>query len=71
MWDNLMFHFDDFCNNAHNEPKVDGKNRYCPGNRFSSTSDGEKVMCFKFDPEEWKGRNKEFLMGYPILNFHV
>ena len=28
-------------------------------------------MCFKFDREEFKDRNKEFLMGYPILNFHI
>ena len=71
MWDSLMFHFDFFCENAHKQPKVDGKNRYCAGKRFISTSDGETVMCFKFDPVEFKGRNKEFLMGYPILNFHI
>ena len=71
MWDSLMFHFDYFCENAHKQPKVDGVNRYCAGKRFISTSDGETVMCFKFDAKRFEGRHKEFLLGYPVLNFHI
>ena len=47
MWDSLIYHFDCFCEQAH---KLDDKNKYCPGSRFMTTSDGETLMCFHFDP---------------------
>jgi hypothetical protein len=64
-----MLHFDFFCEQTRNTI-VNGKKPYCPGERFLSKSQGETVTCFHFK-EEWHGRKKEFLMGYPVINFYA
>jgi len=71
MWDSLMYHFDYFCDEARKQPEINGIQRYCPGKRFVTVSDGETLTCWEFEPEMWGLKRKEFLMGFPVLNFHV
>ena len=69
MWDQIMLHFDYFCEQTKNF-KVNGQKKYCHGERFRSRSQGEIATCFRFDKTVWSGRHKEFLMGYPVINFY-
>lgn len=66
-----MFHLDYFCEEARKQPLINGIQRYCPGSRFVTVSDGETLTCFEFDPILWANKYKEYLMGYPIINFNV
>ena len=68
MWDQLVTYFDYHCEHAKNSG--DGNaDKYCPGKRFNTVSDGAQVMCFRYDPK--KQSRKEFLMGYPVINFYA
>ena len=75
MWDNLMYNFDYFCELTRNIKDKNGNKMYCPGERFEVSSQGEKVMCFKYNQTLYEngGPNttKDFLMSYPIIRFHA
>lgn len=76
MWDALMFHFDYFCEQTKDIKDEFGQRLYCPGERVMTTSQGEQVMCFKFDASVYDSNRgnhtvKDFLMSYPIIKFHA
>jgi len=67
MWDSLVFHFNDFCKKG----KMIDNEKYCPGNRFLTLSDGATINCFEFNATKYRNNTKEFFLGYPIINFHA
>ena len=71
MWDALMYHFDYFCDQTKDILNEYGYRKYCNGKRFTTRIQGDIYACFEFDPDQFRGREKEFLLGYPIIVFHA
>jgi hypothetical protein len=69
MFNQLMVHFDYFCDMTKDIKMENGEKRYCKGERYMVRSQGETLACFMFDSNKYYGRDKEFLMGYPVINF--
>lgn len=70
MFNQLMVHFDYFCNMTKDFKLMNGEKRYCKGDRYMVRSQGETLACFMFD-SKYQGRDKEFLLGYPVINFYA
>mmetsp|Transcript_4239 Transcript_4239/g.7187 ORF Transcript_4239/g.7187 Transcript_4239/m.7187 type:complete len:409 (+) Transcript_4239:398-1624(+) len=71
LWDQLMLHFDYFCEQTTLFREDDGQRKYCHGQRFMAYSQGSLSACFKFDRERFEGRHKDFLLGYPMIRFKL
>ena len=71
MWDSLMVHFDYFCDLTKDIKDRFGGRKYCSGQRYTTKINGDKYVCFEFSPETFRGREKDFLLGYPIIKFHA
>ena len=71
MWEELMYQFDLFCDQTEDILDDYGNKKYCSGSRFITKMDGETYACFHFDKNRFYGREKDYLMGYPIIQFHA
>ena len=67
MWDELLLHFDYWCEETEELNEEIGEKKYCPGKRVKTRHEGENYSCFTFDKELFKNRDKEYLMGWPII----
>ena len=66
-----MLHFDYFCEQTKDILDEYGRRKYCSGKRFTTRIQGDTYACFEFDPDIYRGREKEYLLGYPIIKFHA
>ena len=71
MFEAIMVHFDYFCDQTKDIRDDKGRKKYCSGKRFTTKIEGYNHICFDYDPRAYQNREKEYLLGYPIIKFHA